>query len=378
MSLAKLLSKLIKILDYIIPKRKNSIVFFSRPDYSDNCRAIYEKLNELYPGKYNTVWVVQNPSKIKMHHPSTKFVKHKSIKSLIALCRSRYIIRTHSFWDGIYIPGKQIMCYTFHGMGIKGFEFNIGDNYPHNSFEHFNVTSELFAKMFSENLNADLDRFDVTGLPRNDYLFVQPLELLSKLELDKYNKRIIWMPTFRENKLLGKIDGIANESGLPVVTQHGLDKLNDLLKCKNYCLLIKMHQWAAESVKGKWTNIFTIIDSDIPEPYTLYHLLGLMDVLLTDYSSVSTDFMLLDRPIGYVYDDLDDIRKTRYLPLDPIEQFMAGAQIHTENQLLEFIDKVELDEYSYKREVVSKLFLKDKDNKSTERYLRAVGLCSGE
>ena len=357
----------------MIPKRKNGIIFFSRPDYSDNCRALYEKMIELnIASKYRITWVVQNVEEFKTKHPEIIVAKHRSLKSLWEMCRARFIIRTHSFWNGNYISGRQVMCYSFHGMGIKGFEYNTADRYPHNSFDHFNVTSELWAKMFAENLNSDIERMDITGLPRNDYLFVQPLELLDKFNLSLYAKRIIWMPTYKD-----KSSDTANyntDSGLPVVTKAGLDIVQQILKQNNYFLIIKLHQWAAEEVKGNWENIRVISDLDIPEPYTIYHLLGLMDVLLTDYSSVSTDFLLLDRPIGYVYDDIDELRKTRYLPLDPIEDYMAGAKICSENELYEFFVNLDIDNYKNKREKNAKEFLQDRDNGSSERFLKAIGL----
>ena len=366
--------KLVKFIDIIIPKCNNNIIFFSRPDYSDNCRALYEKLIEKTGKKYKVTWVVQDVNKFKAEHPEIKVVKHRSLGSLWAMCRSHYIFRTHSFWDGKYVPNRQVMCYAFHGMGIKGFEYNIKEIYPYNSFDYFTVTSRLFAQMFADNINADIDRFVITGLPRNDYLFVQPFELLKKLGLNSYKKKIIWMPTFRTNKLCDYTNGISSKSGLPVITSHGLDILDNLLKNKNYCLIIKLHQWSAESVKGSWNNIKVFTDDSIPKPYTLYHLLGMMDVLLTDYSSVSTDFLLLNRPIGYVFDDLDEFKKTRYLPLDPIEDYMAGAKIHTETDLLNFIENIERDSFVDERERVAKMFLKDRDGNSSERVLKAVGL----
>ncbi len=369
----KFIFSLVQVLNYVIPKRKNGIIFFSRPDYADNCRALYEKMIELnIISKYRVTWVVQNVEEFESKHPGVIVAKHRSLKSLWEMCRARYIIRTHSFWNGCYIPGRQVMCYSFHGMGIKGFEYNTAERYPYNSFDHFNVTSALWAKMFAENLNADIERMDITGLPRNDYLFVQPTELLDKLDLSLYAKRIIWMPTFKDKTR--DTASYGTDSGLPVVTKAGLNIIQDILQQNNYCLIIKLHQWAAEEVKGNWENIRVISDADIPEPYTFYHLLGLMDVLLTDYSSVSTDFLLLDRPIGYVYDDIDELRKTRYLPLDPIENYMAGARIRTEAELHEFFANLNTDNYKKKREEVARVFLQDRDNGSSERFLEAIGL----
>ena len=374
MNKINLLMSLVKLIDYVVPKREKNIIFFSRPDYSDNCRAIYEKLIENTGDKYKITWVVQDIDKLKSDHPKIKFVKHRSLRSLWEMCRAHYIFRTHSFWGEIYVPNRQVMCYAFHGMGIKGFEYDIKDQYARNSFDNFTVTSQLFAQMFADNLNADVDRFIITGLPRNDYLFVQPLELLDKLGLDSFDKRIIWMPTFRTNKLCNYTNGVSNESGLPVITKHGLNIMDKILSKNNYCLIIKLHQWAAESIQGMWNNIKVLTDFDIPQPYTLYHLLGLMDVLLTDYSSVSTDFLLLNRPIGYVFDDLEEYKKTRYLPLDPIENLMAGAKIHTESDLFKFIENIDNDSFENERERVAELFLKDRDDNSSERVLKAIGL----
>lgn len=372
MDKSKIILGLAQGINYLIPKRKNGVIFFSRPDYADNCRAIYEKMIELnIASNYRITWVVQDVEAFKSKHPNIRTARHRSVKSLWEMCRARYIIRTHSFWDGNYIHGRQVMCYSFHGMGIKGFEYNTAKKYSYNSFDHFNVTSALWAKIFAENLNADIERMDITGLPRNDYLFVQPTELLDKLDLSIYAKRIIWMPTFKDQS--SNSTSYGTDSGLPVVTKAGLDEIQKILKQNNYCLIIKLHQWAAEDVKGNWDNIHVISDADIPEPYTFYHLLGLMDVLLTDYSSVSTDFLLLDRPIGYVYDDIDELRKTRYLPLDPIENYMAGAKIRTEYELYEFFRNLDKDNYKQERKRVAQEFLQDRDNCSSERFLRAIG-----
>ena len=39
-----------------------------------------------------------------------------------------------------------------------------------------------------------------------------------------------------------------------------------------------------------------------------YELLGVADALLTDYSSVYYDYLLLDRPIGLCWDDYEEYK----------------------------------------------------------------------
>jgi len=43
----------------------------------------------------------------------------------------------------------------------------------------------------------------------------------------------------------------------------------------------------------------------------LYELIGISDGLLSDYSSVAVDYLLLDRPLGYVLADYNIYKEKR-------------------------------------------------------------------
>ena len=47
----------------------------------------------------------------------------------------------------------------------------------------------------------------------------------------------------------------------------------------------------------------------------LYELIGISDGLLSDYSSVAVDYLLLDRPLGYVLADYNIYKEKRDLYL---------------------------------------------------------------
>lgn len=373
--LESILLNIAKFIDYIVPKRKDGIIFYSYPDFSDNCRAMYDELVRQDKDKdYYITWVVRDVKKHRERYEGIRFVKHRSLSSLWAFCRSYYIIRTHSFWGNKYIPGRQVMVVAWHGMLLKGYHYYEKDTFSHNGHDHFCVTSPLFQRLFSEMMNTDKDRFDITGLPRNDYLFESATDLKSKMKIDKYEKIIIWMPTFRSYSK-DSLDGVSSESGLPTLEKGDLDIINNELNKKNYLLLIKLHPWAKECIgEIKFTNIKEVTLRDIPEPYTLYHLLAQTDALISDYSSVYGDYLLTDKPIGFAFNDLEEYKKSRYIPLSPLEDYMPGMKIRNKNDLIEFFNSLDEDKYKYEREKIRDLFLTDQDGHSSERFLKSIGI----
>ena len=371
------LSAIIYCIDYIFPKSSNHIIFYSSPDFSDNCRAMFEKLKETKKiDNYHVTWVVKDYKKYINLFPDILFVKHKSIKSLYYFCRAKYIIRTHSFWNNIYIKNRQIMCVAWHGMLIKGYHYSEIGIYPYNAHDYFCVTSPLYAKLFSKMFNADLKRFNITGFPRNDYLFQKCDDLLKIMNLNKYKKIIIWMPTFRG---YGKnlVDGRSSESGLPTLKIYDLIDINKTLEELNYVLLLKLHPWAQETVKGleNCSMIKVIKNEDIPYQYNLYHLISKTDAMISDFSSVWGDYLLLNRPIGFAFDDLEEYKKSRYIPLSPIESFMPGPKIRNKKELISFISSLNKnDKYIKERIKIRDLFLSNVDGNSSERFLKEIGL----
>lgn len=372
-----ILTVIIYFVDWIIPKGKNRIIFYSSPDFTDNCRAMYERLmNSHKKDTYHITWVVKDVGKFKKLFPRIRFAKHKSFASLWFFCRAKYIIRTHSFWNNIYVNKRQIMCVAWHGMLIKGYHYSEIGVYPKNGHDHFCVTSPLFAKLFAEMFNTDIDRFDVVGFPRNDYLFQPKGNLLEQMGLDKYNKIILWMPTFRGYGINMK-DGTSSESGLPTIEVSDFQQINEKLEELNYVLILKLHPWALESIKdiSKYSMFRVIRNEDIPADYNLYHLIGCADAMISDYSSVWGDYLLMDRPIGFAFDDLEEYKKSRYIPLSPLEDYMPGPQIRNCHDLIEFLSTLEKeDTYIQKRKQIKDLFLSNQDGNSSQRFLKSIGL----
>ena len=141
-------------------------------------------------------------------------------------------------------------------------------------------------------------------------------------------------------------------------------------------LFRSLHPWALDSLgEINYSNIMEVKNQDIPEPYNLYHLIGQADAMISDYSSVWGDYLLLDRPIAFAFDDLEEYMKQRKVPFEPMEEYMPGMKTRNVTDLIDFIDSLDKEDlYIDERKRIRDLFLTYQDNKSSYRFLRAIGL----
>lgn len=359
------------LINLIIPKKQNQVFFYSSPDYSDNARALYEQMvkNGL-ANKYSIIWAVKDSEKYESMIPYAKVVRHRSLKNLFCFCRSRYIIRTHSLWGNKYVKGKQVMCIAWHGMPLKRL-VNPDRKVKPVKGDILISTASVFDNELAASMGLDTSVCKHVGLPRNDALFAGGNELEELFP--GFGKRIIWMPTFR--KAAGFSNGIESELGIPCVNKKQLSTLNDELKKKNYLLILKLHPWSAEKLKNVgFSNIVCLKDSDISDNCSLYKLLGQTDALITDYSSVYIDYLLTDKPICFVYDDIDEYRRNRGFALEPAEEYMPGDHITDFDGLLNWLSHFDVDNYKQRREELRKEFFVFPDDKSSQRLLSSLGI----
>ena len=69
----------------------------------------------------------------------------------------------------------------------------------------------------------------------------------------------------------------------------------------------------------------------------LYALLGQADALITDYSSVYFDYLLLNRPIGFTVDDIQEYMANRGFVVEDPYPLMPGRFLNTPEEFREFL-----------------------------------------
>jgi hypothetical protein len=94
------------------------------------------------------------------------------------------------------------------------------------------------------------------------------------------------------------------------------------------------------------------------EEVTLYQLMGRSHGLLTDYSSVWTDYLAMDKPIGFYCPDLDDYQANRGLNVESYEELLPGPLLESVSDFEDFLrdciseSKQSRDRRAYSRELV--------------------------
>ena len=129
-----------------------------------------------------------------------------------------------------------------------------------------------------------------------------------------------------------------------------LKELDDYCTAKKIKILIKRHQYQIDykSSHVKLKSIVFIDDTVFNKANaSLYGFLTCVDALITDYSSIAIDFMLLDKPIGFTLDDFNAYKNTQGFVFENPLDYMPGNHIYSYEEILTFIDEVACDKDPY-------------------------------
>lgn len=348
---------------------KNMVVFRSGPhasayvegmDYADNARALFEYMLENgYNGKYELIWLVKNPSafrSIEEQHENVRFLsfdwsvsdkKEERDAYYQALCLAKYIFMTDAYGFARNCRKDQTRVQLWHGCGFKT---RVNFVRCEKRYEYTTVISDLYAKIHQEIYGLRKEQVLVTGYAKNDWLFNPALDWREKLGIPKAGKYVFWLPTFRTaKKQLDNLNEyeLAGQTGLPVVSGYDmLERLDELLTRLDMVLVIKLHPFqrkekipekCIENLKGiVMLDNGQLWESDIP----INRLLGHADALISDYSSAAVDFMLLDRPIAFTLNDVEEYEKSRGFVFENIREWLPGEEIFTFDELCAFVEEV--------------------------------------
>lgn len=316
---------------------------------------------------------------------SVDLIEEKDIEKL-----GDYDVICSSHFDGLY-NGKCINIEMWHGFPIKQMGFihkaTVNERYKINhNIRSMNIDliisySQLYNTFFNSCFPMDPDKYRITGMPRNDLLFERDSkEKLEKICNRKLNgdKKIFYLPTWRKakngivesNREWGTIFGFQNETEEEIIK---------LVERNKLYFFIKLHPF--EYNKFKSSNIFNheriILLTDemlIKYKIHLYELFGCADVLITDYSSVFFDTLLIDLPIIFVPVDQKEYGENRGFLLEPYSMFTPGPNVYSlyelEKELTNYLSGI--DKYKERRKQVKEVVFKYNDNKSSLRVWKEI------
>lgn len=312
------------------------IGFQSVPDFSDNAKALYEYLRDHHSDRYDFVWLLNGETKVPYldeHHIAHIGMTDPDFEQRF----SQILVVFETHFRFIHLKRSyQTWIMLWHGLGMK--RQGILNEYDlarwagiTHKVDYFITSSELMKVVFAASYDIRADRFLTFGQPRNRYLFETPgrniLEEISGRALVNYDKVLIYLPTFRT--VGDRSDGVAHFDNALGLTPYDEAELEEFLSERRYLLVVKMHP-SEDSVPqfSATDSVLYLRDSDmVANTVCVNEILNAADMLITDYSSVHADFLLLDRPVLFIHTDKEEYRKSRGVLFEDFDLWFPGPSV---------------------------------------------------
>ena len=293
---------------------------------------------------------------------------------------AKYILLEDYFRYTSYVRPKkgQQICQLWHACGAyKKFGYsrangneNIKIHKGYKKYEKVITSAESIRVNYAEAFGVPIKKVQATGIPRTDIFFNESISkdirdnIYQKYPIFKNKKVILFAPTYR---------GLRAEDATYDFDKLDYEKIYNKLHGE-YVFVFKWHPALYNNMKKN--NVFSKFIKAYPEFYIdvsgereINDLLLVADVLITDYSSVIFEYVLLDKPIIYFTYDLDKYKNSRGLYYD-FEEYIYGEKVSSSDKLIDAIRKGDLKK-ELREKFVDK-FMSACDGKSTERVCRWI------
>ncbi len=307
--------------------------------------GLLDKLKKLYDMLTAKVILHKMPPHITEHYTKSQVVMALGyfipFKADYLDIPKWYVIYGHLVKEGVDFSkcdkeGKNIL--KFYGFRDKQFD----------RMDFTYVTASEYAnKVIARSHNIPLKNFQILGTPNSDRKhqngYHQLLCEMFNLQFEP-KKAVIYTPTFRDDVTHRFKGSIPQEE--QNIFGYGDDKeiLEDFLVQNNILLVVKLHKSfpyyrKLEELLIKEDNSYFkncyFLTYELEKKYNLSvnHLFGMSDAMIADYSSISFDYLYVDKPIIYNVYDIEAYRSYRGFSYEPIEEMMAGEKVKTAEEL---------------------------------------------
>ncbi|MED3650511.1 glycosyltransferase [Heyndrickxia sporothermodurans] len=323
---------------------------------------------------FRHIWVIKDKSVIQeefLHLPNVEYVIYQSIPYVKRLATAKYLINDTTFPAYFQKRKDQVYANIWHGTPLKTMGLDIKNKgfAEHKNIQRNFLFTDYFVspnKFTYEKLLKSHDIYSIyngivldTGYPRVDLMWnADTNQLKKKLAIPLNKKVILYAPTWR-----GKLGERKNES---IKLAEDVSKIQQAF-ADDYTVLLKSHYFAHQFFKENG-----LADQCVPNSIGTNELLSIVDLLITDYSSIFFEFLPMNRPILFYPYDKDEYLDTRgtYIPLNelpgPICQDVPSLIEH-----IHHIDQVKKQYEPVYREFKGKFCYHD-DGNATARMVDTV------
>ena len=357
-----LLYALLSCLSPLWPRRDDLWVFGARggSGFVDNAKYLFTYVSAAEPD-VRAVWLTKDPDvAASLQRAGYEAYRARSPRGVWLNLRAGTAFLTQGLRD-LNLPclAGAFVVQLWHGVPLKtiGWDAEIAEHSlpvraAHaslaDSLDVVSITAEALRSPFASGLRVPPERMAVTGYPRHDRLLGRLPDVDdgdgadANRELPEDAFVFYYLPTFRGG------------DGAPLDGNLDLAALDGTMASIDAHLVVKFHPDEPIAVEESLDRVTVV-----PESVDVYPLLERADALLTDYSSVLFDFLLLDRPVAFYAYDLARYRDDRgfYFDYDEVTPGPVATDLDELRAALRSVR--EADEFAAERRAVRDRFLDD-------------------
>lgn len=364
------------LLSFVVPKDAR-LLLFGGP-FNGNAKAVYAYCRRERPG-HRLCWISPADARDRVAELDPVYVDRHSWRALWLVLRAGFLFINHQVAELSNYPlrGRFPIVQLWHGAPIKKILFDSQEYYENRTPEELETlraefrsyrlvvaTSEATARIMASAFRVvDPSRIRILGLPRNDALFAAPSP--RPAELRGFARVVLYAPTFRDS-------GRKPEFLFDAVQRA---RLAAVLKQQNTLLLLKPHRLDRDLYRElpadcAFIRHFGDADFDVVE------LFPYVDALVTDYSSIASDFGLTGKPLIFFAWDLEHyLRECREVYFD-YTALVPGPIVRNLDEFLALLPELDhvTGSQTYRRRYADFVgfFHAHRDGDSTRRVLEAL------
>jgi CDP-glycerol glycerophosphotransferase (TagB/SpsB family) len=349
-------------LSYLVRKKRNIWVYYPAhfKTLAGDCLFLFDYIYANDPSISQYI-LIDKHFRVSNSKFLDQAVDRYSIRGIILSLVAKVIIIDA---DGPFKNGRFNVVQLWHGTGYKNIIALSGKyslEYNKKRLKNICFVSSSSESDRERKIKSFLtEKVYITGSPRNDFFFSSEAKSLlealrSRLNIENSTKVILYAPTYRSSETFKPLSSSFFES------------LQKICKKNNLVFLIKRHPKDKTVYSLHDYKNIRDITSAIQE---VQELLLLSDMLITDYSSIASDFALLSRPIIFYTYDFEHYTHSQRGFYYNLNEVLPGPFANSESDLLNLINNtswfMEVD-YQHKFRVYQDIFHSYKDGNSSKR-----------
>lgn len=346
-------------LAFLVRKRPALVVVIGREDgrFSDNAKYFCLQAWAGEPGRrYKIVFLTESRTTWnELNGRGAPVLLYPSLRGIWSLLRAAVIVADSVDWvrkARFQLAFRAKRVQLWHGVPLKKIELDHLKSRLRKRGFLFRALYSLYVSAMARyplyDLLVSTSRYFTTrafagsfravkviecGYPRNTALSAQARDRLGEL---------VWVNTDRETMgtlETGRAEGARLVLFAPTFRTHGAnildpgvidwDALDEFARAQRLRIVLKLHPLLAGAGQLQACSHVSEYDARCD----VYPLLGEIDILITDYSSIYFDFLLVDRPIIFFPYDLVEYQQRERDLLFPYSQVTPGAIASSQQEL---------------------------------------------